>query len=109
MATRIEASAGGVLGVPAGALPILSGQKGNFVKVWRDGAWRLYWGNSKLPNGARVLGVIERSPGEVGALIYTAAGQYCQGNAGILRSLPQRVAVRALLLAGPVECEAGRA
>jgi len=60
------------------------------ITVDETGNWRLYWGAMPLPRGARALGVVRRETFDVGALLMTAAGLYVQGNAGVIRGLPQR-------------------
>jgi hypothetical protein len=62
------------------------------------GLWRLYWGAGPLPHKAIALGTITRSALETGALLrFEATGLYVQGNAGVIRLLPQdevRAAIR---------------
>jgi len=48
-----------------------------------------FWGPQPLPYGAVMTGIVLRAPGVSGALIRTRTGIYCQGNAGVLRALPQ--------------------
>jgi len=48
-----------------------------------------YWGAMPLPDGADMIGTIERD-GNAGALIRLRTGWYVQGNAGSMRSLDQR-------------------
>lgn len=55
----------------------------------KTGNWKLYWGTMPLPDGAQALGVVSRDSG-TGALVLLASGQYVQGNAGGIRTLPQR-------------------
>ncbi len=56
-------------------------------------AWRLY--THALPNWD-ILGTVERGEGDVGALARSAAGIYCQVNAGVCRSLDQRKVMAAI-------------
>jgi hypothetical protein len=49
--------------------------------------WRIYWGPGPLPVGAVAEGVVTRPTGERGALL-RLRGHYYQGNAGVIRSLP---------------------
>lgn len=65
------------------------------LNVNKDGNWQLYWGNGPLPNGAVAAGVVKRSSG-TGALIRLASGEYVQGNAGGIRTLPQQEVIKAL-------------
>mgnify|MGYP003594287507 CR=1 FL=1 len=61
------------------------------IKVNAAGNWRMYWGPSPLPLNSRVLGTVTRDGFDTGALILVeATGLYVQGNAGAIRSLPQR-------------------
>lgn len=60
------------------------------MTIDKQGSWRLYWGSAPLPIGSEAVGVVARDSG-VGALIRMSTGVYVQGNAGCLRSLPQRV------------------
>lgn len=55
---------------------------------------RLYAGPT-LPQGAVLLGMVERDNLEKGALVNLASGQYAQHNAGALRTLDQGVVLRA--------------
>ncbi|HNT33142.1 MAG TPA: hypothetical protein PKN49_12105 [Candidatus Aminicenantes bacterium] len=59
------------------------------ITISRLGKWRLYW-PGPLPQGAAAIGTVNRGNGEEGALILMPTGVYVQGNAGALRSLPQR-------------------
>lgn len=58
--------------------------------------WQIYWGYTPLPTGAEALGTVTRSTGETGALLRLNSGQYVQGNAGAIRTLPQREVTEAL-------------
>lgn len=60
------------------------------MKFSKNGNWKIYWGEMPLPKGAEALGTIKRD-GELtaGVLIRLATGVYVQGNAGVVRSLPQ--------------------
>jgi hypothetical protein len=58
--------------------------------------WQLYWGYTPLPTGAEALGIVQRETHETGALIRLNSGQYVQGNAGAIRTLPQREVIEAL-------------
>lgn len=60
------------------------------MKITKTEQWRAYWGAMPLPERAKALGIIERDAGDVGALIEMPTGLLVQGNAGCLRSLPQR-------------------
>lgn len=59
------------------------------LTVTKSGNWKLYWGVMSLPAGAEALGLVKRDTG-TGALIRLANGNYVQGNAGGIRTLPQR-------------------
>lgn len=59
------------------------------ITVNPAGKWKHYW-TSPLPQGARALGTVNRGNGEEGALLLMPTGLYVQGNAGAIRSLPQR-------------------
>lgn len=56
----------------------------------RNGNWKPYWGAMPLPKGAEALGTVTRDDGSTGALIRLASGRTVQGNAGSIRTLPQR-------------------
>ena len=60
--------------------------------------WKLYWGTMPLPDGAKAIGIIKRDNVNfpAGALIQLANGNYVQGNAGGIRTLPQRQVKEAL-------------
>lgn len=60
------------------------------MKINTNGNWKLYWGARPLPERSKAVGTVVRDNGESGALIEMATGLYVQGNAGALRSLPQR-------------------
>ncbi len=59
------------------------------LTVTKSGNWKLYWGAMPLPQGAEALGLVKRDTG-TGALIRLANGRYVQGNAGGIKTLPQR-------------------
>lgn len=59
------------------------------LTITKTGNWKLYWGVMPLPKGAEALGLVKRETG-TGALIRLANGNYVQGNAGGIRTLPQR-------------------
>lgn len=59
------------------------------LTVTKSGNWKLYWGVMPLPAGAEAIGLVKRDTG-TGALIRLANGKYVQGNAGGIRTLPQR-------------------
>lgn len=61
-----------------------------------NGKWQLYWGAMPLPAGAQALGTVKRDTLETGALIRLSTGKYVQGNAGAIRTLPQREVEQAL-------------
>jgi hypothetical protein len=65
------------------------------ITVSRGAGWKHYWGQMPLPAGAEALGTISRETG-AGALIKLASGAYVQGNAGSIRTLPQREVEQAL-------------
>lgn len=58
------------------------------LTIRKAGNWKLYWGVMPLPEGAEALGTVARDTG-TGALIQLASGNYVQGNAGSIRTLPQ--------------------
>ena len=60
------------------------------LTVTKTGNWKLYWGVMPLPQGTEALGLVKRETGETGALIRLENGVYVQGNAGGIRTLPQR-------------------
>jgi len=66
------------------------------LKVTKSGSWQLYWGYMPLPANAEVLGIVQRETLETGALIRLGTGIYVQGNAGAIRTLPQREVDEAL-------------
>lgn len=66
------------------------------ITVSITGNWRLYWGAASLPIGAQALGTVKRDTLETGALIRLANGNYVQGNAGAIRTLPRREVEQAL-------------
>lgn len=69
------------------------------ISISVKGKSTIYWGAMPLPPGAEALGTVTRNETDVGALIRMATGIYVQGNAGMIRSLPQRD-VKAGLAAG---------
>ena len=52
--------------------------------------------NGLLPIGAQIVGTVKRSDGEAGALLKLQNGIYVQSNAGVFRTLDQRVIARLL-------------
>lgn len=60
------------------------------IKVRTKAAPHLYWGPGPLPAGAEFLGTVTRDEIDTGALIRMPNGIFVQGNAGAIRSLPQR-------------------
>lgn len=66
------------------------------LKATKSGNWQLYWGYMPLPANAEALGTIQRETLETGALIRLSTGIYVQGNAGAIRTLPQRDVAEAL-------------
>lgn len=66
------------------------------ITVTKAGNWKLYWGAMPLPEGAEALGLVKRGVGDTGALIHLKSGNYVQGNAGSIRTLPQREIEEAL-------------
>ena len=67
------------------------------LTVTKSGNWTFYWGVMPLPTCAEALGLVKRDTG-IGALIRLANGNYVQGNAGGIRTLPQREVEDALAL-----------
>lgn len=65
------------------------------LTVAKSGMWTVYWGAMPLPEGAEAIGLVKRDNG-TGALIKLASGEYVQGNAGGIRTLPQSKVVKAL-------------
>jgi len=65
------------------------------LTIKKSGNWKLYWGVMPLPKDAEALGIVTRETG-TGALIRLANGNYVQGNAGGIRTLPQRETEEAL-------------
>jgi len=57
------------------------------LTIKKSGNWKLYWGVMPLPAGAEAIGVVTHNG--TGALIRLTNGNYVQGNAGGIRSLPQ--------------------
>lgn len=66
------------------------------LKVNKSAAWQIYWGYAPLPSGAESLGTVQRETLETGALLRLSTGIYVQGNAGAIRTLPQREVEEAL-------------
>lgn len=58
------------------------------ITVKKSANWKLYWGTMPLPVGAEAIGTVTRDT-QTGALIRLANGNYVQGNAGGIRTLPQ--------------------
>jgi hypothetical protein len=73
------------------------------LKVIRTKHWILYWGPYELPAGAEAIGLVAPDKRPTGVLIRLADGKYVQGNAGELRSLPQRSVEKALAAAEAAE------
>ena len=58
---------------------------------------RYYWGQTPLPDGAEIIGFVEREDGDAGALIRLGSGVYVQGNAPRgFRTLDQRAVAEAI-------------
>ncbi len=57
--------------------------------------WQYYWGSMPLPDGAEALGIVTRDD-QTGALLRLKTGIYVQGNAGVIRTLPQTEVEEAL-------------
>jgi hypothetical protein len=72
------------------------------LKVVKTKNWKLYWGRSRLPAGGEAIGLVMPDKRPTGVLIRLADGKYAQGNAGELRSLPQRSVEKALAAAEPL-------
>jgi len=68
--------------------------------------WRLYWGAGPLPEGSTAIGTVTREPGDAGALLRMATGIYVQGNAAVVRTLPQTDVVPGIVAGTLAECEA---
>lgn len=63
----------------------------NNITINTTGKWQLYWGPSPLPQNSKALGTVTRDGYDTGALILIeTTGLYVQGNAAMIRSLPQR-------------------
>ncbi len=58
----------------------------------------LYW-SGPLPAGAEFCGTVTRDDYDTGALIRMRTGTYAQGNAGAIRTLPQRQVAASLAAA----------
>lgn len=67
------------------------------LTITKNGNWKMYWGVMPLPEGAEAIGLVRRDTG-TGALIRLASGNYVQGNAGSIRTLPQREVEDALAI-----------
>jgi hypothetical protein len=65
------------------------------LTIKKSGNWKLYWGVMPLPKDAEALGIVTRETG-TGALIRLANGNYVQGNAGSIRTLPKSEVEQAL-------------
>ena len=71
------------------------------MQVNKFGSWQLFWGIGTLPAGAEPIGTIHRD-GEIGgALLRMPSGLLVQGNAGVLRTLPQSEALSLGRVSGP--------
>lgn len=67
------------------------------ITIATNGNWKLFWGAMPLPVGADAIGTVKRENDLTGgALIRLANGRYVQGNAGGIRTLPQREVEEAL-------------
>ena len=70
------------------------------ITISTTGKWQLYWGPAPLPASSTALGTVTRDGHDTGALIMLGpTGRYVQGNAGAIRSLPQRDIIIALYMA----------
>ena len=69
------------------------------IRVRTKASPLIYWGASPLPAGAECCGTVTRDEYDTGALIRMGTGIYVQGNAGAIRSLPQRDVERSLAAA----------
>lgn len=67
------------------------------ITITKNGNWKLYWGAMPLPAGAEALGLVKHETG-TGALIRLTSGNYVQGNAGGIRTLPQSDVEEALVV-----------
>lgn len=65
------------------------------MTINQNGNWQLYWGAMPLPKGATPKGTVHRPPWR-GALLMLKNGIFVQGNAGGIRTLPQREVQRLL-------------
>ena len=70
------------------------------IRVRTNASPHIYWGPGPLPAGAEFCGTVTRDGHDTGALIRMGTGVYVQGNAGAIRSLPQRDVERSLATAG---------
>ena len=77
------------------------------ISIRTTAPWALYWGPGPLPNGATAHGTVTRDEADTGALIRMPNGIYVQGNAGVIRSLPQSE-VATSLAAASLAALAGR-
>ena len=66
------------------------------MQIDSNGKWKLYWGASPLPEGAKAIGTVSRETGDHGALILMPTGVYVQGNAGSVRNIDQTAVKKAL-------------
>ena len=66
------------------------------INIDTTGNWKLYWGAITLPVGAEAIGIIQRKPGDAGALLLLTSGNYVQGNAGSISNLDQSTVKKAL-------------
>jgi len=65
------------------------------MKTEKMDPWRQFWGPRDLPLGMEVHGIVTRTDGETGALLFDGARFYL-GNHGHLRRLPDLVVTRTL-------------
>ena len=63
--------------------------------ITQSANWKMYWGAMPLPAGAKCRGLVSDGSRK-GALLLLANGTYVQGNAGGIRTLPQREVLLAL-------------
>jgi hypothetical protein len=59
------------------------------LSVSKNGNWKMYWGDKRLPQGSIVCGTIKDGSGKIGALIKLLSGVYVRGNGGGITHLPQ--------------------
>lgn len=67
------------------------------LSVSKNGNWKMYWGEMRLPQGAESLGTVKTDDGKTGALIKLSSGVYVRGNAGGIVTLPQTDVMQALI------------